>query len=127
MSINANYVATPKNFFGALVTANAGRDGTGTVVTIATAAATGTRIDDISIKAIGTTTVGMIRLFLYSGTTYYLYDEIQVSAVTPSATTKSWSTKLTDLALILQTGWSLRASTEKTETFHITTTRSGDF
>lgn len=128
MSTTANYAATPRSAVGQVSTANTNRDGTGTIATIFTAGTNGSRIDDIVIKATGTTTAGMIRLFLNDGTNTRLWQEIQVNAVTPSATVATWSFVITDAALILQnSSWSLRASTEKAETFNIIVDRAGDF
>ncbi len=127
MSINANYVATPRSACALVNTLNAGRDGLGTVQTVFTAPAAGSRIDDVSIQAIGTTTSGMIRLFLHNGTSNFLIKEVSVTAITPSGTVKAFSTVLTNLGLVLANGHSLRASTEKGESFHVCVTRGGDF
>jgi hypothetical protein len=130
MSINANYAGTPKN--GVILvggTANSNRDGTtGTYYTLITGAASGTRVDDISIRAIGTTTAGMLRIFLHNGTSGFLIGEIAVTAITPSATVKAWAADLLNESTILQNAsWSIRISTEKAESFHASVTRAGDF
>jgi hypothetical protein len=103
-------------------TANANRDGTGTIGTVLTAGADGTRVTRISIKARVTTTAGMVRLFIYTGAAYHLWREILVTAITPSATVASfeYTIELTgDRALVLPTGYSLRASTEKAEAIDV--------
>jgi hypothetical protein len=107
--------------------ANTARDGTGTIVNVETAGASGTRIDDIVIIATGTTTAGMVRLFLHDGTNARLWREVPVTAITPSATVQAFTATLSSLALVLQTGWSLRASTHNAETFNVLVTRAGDF
>lgn len=127
MSVQAQYAATPKTAVAQVSTANTARDGTGTLATVFTAGASGSRIDDIAIIATGTTTAGMVRLFLHDGTTARLWREVAVSAITPSATVSPFSSLLGNLALVLQSGWSLRASTEKAETFNVVVTRAGDF
>jgi hypothetical protein len=127
MSSTANYAATPAPALGQVSTANTARDGTGTIATILTAGASGTRVDDINITAVGTTTAGMIRLFLHDGTNTRLYKEIPVSAITPSATVAAFTTTLGALSLVLKNGWSLRATTHNAETFNINVTRAGDF
>lgn len=127
MSTQAQYAATPKTASAQVSAANTNRDGTGTLVTVFTAGANGSRIDDIYITASVTTTAGMIRLFLSNGTDTRLYREVLVSATTPSATVAAWTTSLTSLALVLGAGWSLRASTEKAEAININVTRAGDF
>lgn len=127
MSASPSYVGTPKSYQGQLSAANANRDGTGTVVTVATAGTNGLRIDDITIKAQATTTAGMVRLFLHDGTNYRLWREVLVSAITPSATVAAFEEELKDLALVLEDGWSLRASTEKAEVINVIVTRAGSF
>lgn len=127
MSVQAQYAATPKTAVAQVTTANTARDGSGTPVIVFTAGALGSRIDDITITAIAATTAGMIRLFLHDGTNARLWREVTVSLVTPSATVETFRANLSGLALVLQTGWSLRATTHNTETFNICVTRAGDF
>lgn len=118
MATSPNYAATPNTPAVTISTANANRDGTGTIATVFTAGASGSRIEDITLKAQGTTTAGMIRIFLHDGTTARLWREIQVPAITPSATAPSWELRF-PVYLFLQSGHSLRASTEKAESFTV--------
>jgi hypothetical protein len=125
-------MSTTPTFTGTIVsdavnitTANANRDGTGTLGTLHTAAGSGTRIDDLMIKARVTTTAGMIRFFLHDGTTYRLWREVLVSAITVSATVAAFEQQLSGLGLLLKAGWSLRVSTEKGESFDISLTNAG--
>lgn len=127
MATTAQYASTVKTAVAQVSTANTARDGTGTIVTVLTAGTNGTRIDDIVITATGTTTAGMVRLFLHDGTNARLWKEVSVSAITPSGTVAAFTSTLSSQALILQTGWSLRASTNNAETFNISVTRAGDF
>jgi len=60
---------TPKVSWGSVATANTAKDGTGTVVTICTAGANGSRIDQIKVRAIGTNTATVLRLFVNNGST----------------------------------------------------------
>lgn len=132
MSTTPQYVGSPKVGIGQISTDNALRDGTGTINTIFTAGTSGSRIDAISIKATATTTAGSVRLFISDGTNARLLTEIPVVAVTPSATTPSWEIQLNTnsmsqvLPIILPTGYSLRASTEKAEAFNLIAS-GGDF
>ena len=93
------------------------------VVTVLTAATDHTIVSRVLVKAAQTTTAGMVRLWLYDGSTYRLYEEISVSAVTPSATVQAWegeSVRITpDRPMVLPSGWSLRATTEKGEKFNV--------
>ena len=127
MSTSAQYASTVQSAQGQVSVANTNRNGTGTIVTIFTAGSSGSRIDDIYITATATTTAGVVRLFLNDGTNTYLWKEILVSATTPSTTVAVWSYALLSQALVIKTGWSLRASTNNAETFNIQVTRAGDF
>lgn len=127
MATSAQYASTVRAAAAQVTTANTNRNGTGTIVTVFTAGSSGSRIDDISIDAVATTTAGVVRLFINDGTTSYLWQEILVTAVTPSTTVAVWSYVLLNQALVIPTGWSLRASTNNTETFNILVTRAGDF
>lgn len=132
MSTAANYAATPNLGIAAISTANTNRDGTGTIGTVLTAGASGSRVDAVMLKATGTTTAGMIRLFVHNGTTAYLLNEIPVLANTPSSTAPAWEVQMNAstmsqlFPIILPTGFSLRASTNNAETFNVLAV-GGDF
>jgi len=126
MSTTPQYASTPKAATAVISTANTNRDGTGTLATLVTAGSQGTRIDDISIAATGTTTAGMVRFFLHDGTNARLVREVPVSAITPSSTVAAFASVLLNLAWIIPTGWSLRVSTALAESFAIVVTRAGD-
>lgn len=127
MATSAQYAATPRSAVGQVSVANTNRDGTGTIVTVFTAGASGSRVDDIWIVATGTVTAGVVRLFVNDGTNTRLWQEIMVTATTPSTTVQVFNTALFNQALILPNGWSLRASTNNAETFNVIVTRAGDF
>lgn len=127
MATTAQYAATVQTAQAQISTANTNRNGTGTIGTVITGATNGTRVDDISIVATGTTTAGVVRLFISDGTNVRLWQEILVSAITPSTTVQVWSYTLLNAALILKSGWSLQASTNNAETFNVIVTRAGDF
>lgn len=132
MSTSAQYASTPKCGVGQVSVANTNRDGTGTIVTVFSAGASGSRIDAINIKATGTTTAGMIRLFIHDGADARLLTEVPVTAITPSGTLPSWEAQLNTntmtqvLPLVLPTGYSLRAATNNAETFNVIAL-GGDF
>jgi len=116
-----------------VTTANANRDGTGTIAVVATAGPAGSLIELVRVQAVGTTTAGMIRLYINDGTNTRLLKEIAVTAATPSATVQAFSAEFIPTEpLVLPTfatpaltgaytftNYSLRASTENTETFNI--------
>ena len=119
------YVGTPKSPTVAISTANTNRDGTtGTYGTVMTAGSSGSRVDRIKISATGTTTAGMVRLFLGAA----LIKEIPVIAITPSATQPAWSVDVVfDNGLIMQASAVLKASTHNAEAFNVTVVSGGDF
>jgi hypothetical protein len=127
MATTAQYASTVRTAQAQVSTANTNRNGTGTIATVFTAGSNGSRIDDIYITATGTTTAGVVRLYLNDGTNTYLFDEILVTAITPSTTVSVFQAVLLNQAIVLATGWSLRASTNNAETFNIQVTRAGDF
>jgi hypothetical protein len=130
MSTTAQYASTVKAATISLTaTANTARDGTGTITTVHAAGASGTRIDDIYIVATAATTAGVIRLFISpdGGTTNKLWQEILVTATTPSVTQAVWSYTLLNQGLTIPTGYALRASTHIAEAFNVMVTRAGDF
>lgn len=72
------------------------------------------------IKATATTSSnGMIFIWLYDGSNYRIIQEIQVPAITPSATLPSFEDEVPFSDMILQSGWSLRASTYNANTFNV--------
>ena len=83
--------------------------------TVFTAGASGSKIEEIVIEAVTTsltptTAAGLVYLFLYDGLTYHLYDVIPVTAVVASATVAPFRATRVYANLILENGWSLRAS-----------------
>jgi len=126
---NPVFVGTMNLGVAAIATANTNRDGTGTIGTIFTAGAQGSRVHRIRVKASVTTTAGMVRIFIHNGSAYFLYLEIPVTALTPSATVEAFSYEL-DLpnedAILLPTGYTIRASTHNAENFNVFV-EGGDF
>jgi hypothetical protein len=102
----------------AISTANTNRDGTGTIGTVYTAGANGTLIERVDISATGTTTAGVVRLYVHNGSTAFLWKEILVSAITPSTSIAAFTRAVRE-RLYMPSGWSLRASTHNAETFNV--------
>lgn len=142
MAAQGNYLYTPKNGGATISTANASRDGSGTLGTVMTGATRntgadpaklgGSRIDALAIQAQGTTTAGMVRLFVHDGATNRLIAEVPVEPVTPGASTRAWQVRLSQntcdfMPIILGAGESLKASTEKAESFNVVPLMAGDF
>jgi hypothetical protein len=63
----------------------------------------------------------MVRLFLYDGTTYRLFDEISIAAATVSASVKATRVSTLYNNLVLPSAsWSLVASTHNAESMDVT-------
>lgn len=125
MAVNNNpiFIQTPRVAVVQISTANANRDGTGTIGTVLTAGANGTIVDHVDVIATGTTTAGIVRLFIHDGATARLWKEIEVLAKTPSATVTAFrgtvDCSLRSNDLFLQSGFSLRAATNNAEAFNV--------
>lgn len=94
----------------------------------------GTRIELLTIIATGTTTNGMVRLYLtnpYQGSLKTgLWQEVSITATTPSSTVKTFTSEITRTdgrpLILLNSGASIKASTHNNEGFVITA-QGGDF
>ena len=131
MALTAQYASTPRLAAATLSAAAAG--GRTSAIGIAgtlvfTAGTNGSRVDDITIQATVTTTAGAIRLFVCNGvTTCWLYKEVPISANTVSATNGGINITLSNLALLLPNGYTIRATSETTDAINVIVTRAGDF
>ena len=79
-------------------------------VTLLTAGTNGTRVEEAQYIGTGVTVAGLIRLYIYTGSLYYLKDTVIVPVVTPSTTTANWSYTQTYQNLTLKTGETLVVS-----------------
>lgn len=121
MSATPNFAITPRIGMGQVTTANTARDGTGTIATIFSAGASGSTILRAQIVAAGTTTAGVIRLFLHDGTNARLLEELLVPAWTPGVSGEVWQGHVSYIGapFPLPVNWSVRASTHIGETFNV--------
>jgi hypothetical protein len=126
MAANTAPIYALKGFCGQaiLLVGNTSLNGTGQLYDVASGAADGTRVDKVIVQAVGTTTAGMVRLFVYDPTAdrNTLIAEVRVEAITPSASVKAFSQTLDLLpnGIMLPQNYVLRASTHNSETFHVT-------
>lgn len=91
--------------------------------TLITGASTGTRIAEIVVKVAlsGLSTAAIVRVFLYDGTTYWLFDEVTVAVATSSASVQSTRVSTTYNNLILPSAsWSVRVTTSVSQATHVT-------
>jgi len=71
------------------ITSRAPITGTTGLVQLTATSTNGTRVDAITVKAQGNSTAGLLDVWVYNGTTAYLYDEITIATVTANTTTAS--------------------------------------
>lgn len=98
------------------ITSRANITGTTGLVVLATTSTNGKRVDSITVKSKGTSLAGILSVWLYDGTTSYLWDEIELPAVTPSTTAKSMN------VAIFYTGKNLKS----TEALYVSVTVQQD-
>lgn len=133
MSTSAQYASTPKIGAALLTTADTSLTAPTTVSTIVSAGTNGTRIDYIEVMGVATTTSGLINLFIFDGTTYHLWQQIPVQAITTGTTTPSFVSNLASnsnanvMPLVLPNGYSLRATTTVAQTGVKVIAYGGDF
>lgn len=103
-------------------TPNTARDGTGTIATLITGDADGTIVELVRLVATGTTTAGVIRIWLSSdgGTTWRLHDEVLVTAITPSTSVAVWESDWIPVKplVLASASWKIGLSTHNAETFN---------
>jgi hypothetical protein len=88
---------TPKVAWATLTAANTAKDGTGTVSTIFTAGADGSRIDQIKVRPLGTNVATVMRFFINNGNTNATASNNSlIHEVTIAASTVSEVVALTD-------------------------------
>jgi len=133
MPANTNpiFTLTPHISSARIATANTNRDGTGTLGAVITGTTNGTRVDRILITATGTTTAGMVRIFIDDGTNVRFWQEVSVTAITASGTVKSFTATIsspdsTAPLLVLPSSYVLRAGTNNAEQFDVIAF-AGDF
>ena len=112
MASTPQFISTARIGATTVSTANSNRDGTGTIATVLTGAATGTRVNEIVLKATGDPADSIVCLFLHDGTTYSLFDEIDLGDPAAASTTVTgYRTSVRYDNLVLPSAsWSLRAS-----------------
>jgi hypothetical protein len=77
------------------ITSRANITGTTGLVQLTPTSTNGKRIDAITVKGKGTTVASNVHIWMYNGTTSFLFDEFDVTAITAANTTDSFTlTKL---------------------------------
>lgn len=108
MATNPSFIGVPNITQVNVSTANTNLDGSGTVTSLITGAAAGTRVLEvnaqIAITPAGASTASIVRVFLStdSGSTWRLFDEITLASTTSSNSAKSTRNVATYANLVLK-------------------------
>lgn len=90
------------------------------VGTLLTGGSSGTRVAEIIVKCAATSSAALVRIFLYDGSAYWLFDEITVAAATASATVATTRVSTLYNNLILpSSSWSIRVTTSVSQATHV--------
>jgi hypothetical protein len=121
MATSPAFAVTPRIGAVSIATADSSYTAPSNVGTLITGASTGTRIAEIVVKNAATSSAAIVRIFLYDGSTYWLFDEITVAAATGSSTVQQTRVSTTYNNLILPSAsWSVRVTTSIAQTTHVT-------
>lgn len=74
------------------------------ITSILTAGSSGTQIFEVVIEGVGTTVASVLNLFRWDATTYHLYEQVLIPAVTSSTTAIAFRTTRQYTNLILKSG-----------------------
>ena len=133
MATSAQYAATPRIGSALLTTADTSLTAPTTVGTVFTAGSSGSRIDYIEVQGVATTISGLVNIFIFDGSTYFLYAQVPIQAITVSTTVPAFSTTISSntnaniLPINLPTGYSLRATTSVAQTGIRVIAMGGDY
>lgn len=112
MASAPTYSATPRCSAVTISTA-ATNNRTGTSSsTVFTAGSSGSRIEEVRMKAQGTTTAGTVRLYIHNGSAFFILAEQAYTANTANASNPSVEYTMQFSNLVIPSGYSLRANIE---------------
>lgn len=103
MATSPQFISAGRIGVGSTASANTAIDGTGSITSVITGAATGTRVLEVIVKGAATTAAAVVNLFisLDGGTTWTIFDSQLVTAATPSTTVASFEVSIVYSNLIL--------------------------
>lgn len=112
------FTATPRLAVASVSTANTARDGTGTIATVLTGVAAGTRIERIRIVATADPADSIVNIFLHDGTTAWFFDSFDIGNPTAASATvdPTIAEKAYQNLILPSASWSIRASITATLT-----------
>lgn len=92
MTATPVFTQTPKHKFGRIAAANTGLDGSGSLVSLFTAGANGSKINAITVQCEATSAAGYVTIFVDTAGdgTFRLIETFLIPAVTMSTTVQPW-------------------------------------
>lgn len=87
MATDPSWASTPRAAVAAVSTANTNMDGTGTIVDVFTAGSSGSKVNRIAVQATVNPADSVLTVFLYNGTSYFLFDTVDLGDPATSSTT----------------------------------------
>ncbi len=109
---------------------NALRNSAGNVALLFTAGPNGSIVSKVRAHATGNTTNGLLMLFLFTGNSGFIMEELPVLVTTPSGTVAAWDGQFTTITpaepFPLASGQTLKIATQNAETF-AAIAQGGDF
>lgn len=121
MAVNPQFAATPRVGSVSISSAETSLTAPTSFGTLITGVTAGTRVAEIVVKCAATSSAALVRVFLFDGTNYFLFDEIAVAAATSSNTvaTARVSTSYNNL-ILPSSSWSVRVTTTIAQATHVT-------
>lgn len=120
MALEPQFAATPRIGSVAISTAETSLTAPTAFGTLITGVAAGTRVAEIVVKCAANSSAALVRVFLFDGSTYFLFDEIVVAAATSSATVATARVNAIYSNLILPSAsWSIRVTTTIAQATHV--------
>lgn len=122
MAAEPAFAVTPRMSAVSIATAESSLTAPTNVGTLITGVAAGTRVAEIVVKCAAASSAAIVRVFLFDGTTYWLFDEISVAAVaSPGASTATTRVSTLYSNLVLpSSSWSIRVTTSVSQATHVT-------
>jgi hypothetical protein len=107
MAAAPSFIATPVAATVTLSTANVAVDGSGAITDLLTGSTLGTRVLEVVIQGTQQTAAGLVNLFLYNGTAWFLFDQITVVSQTGNTAAKGTRVATQYTNLVLPNTWKL--------------------
>lgn len=121
MALEPQFAVTPRVGSVSIATQDTSLTAPTNVGTLITGVAAGTRVSEIVAKVASGFAASVVRVFLFDGTDYFLFDELVFTAVASSNTAASGRVRVVYDNLILPSAsWSIRVTTSIAQTIHVT-------